>query len=63
MSRQRQENSTRAEKLLKIFDATHYPAEYPWVMEFLCKVKINGGRVNTTNQQDTLSVLWGKYGC
>jgi hypothetical protein len=61
MSRWRHENKDRAEKLIRHFDAHGYPTDLPWVLEFLCKVKINDGDVNTPNQQHTLDTLWSRY--
>jgi hypothetical protein len=62
MSRQRQENKKIVYRLIGKFDRDGYPAELPWIMDFLAKVDINGGRVNTNNQQDTLDTLWKRYG-
>lgn len=62
MSRQTQENKNICWKLIGKFNKEGYPAEYPWIMEFLYKVQLEGGRVNTANQQDTLNKLWEKYG-
>ena len=51
MNRQKQENRKTVDKLDKIFETNGYPCEFPWIMNFLAKVSLNKGAVNTENQR------------